>query len=119
MFVDRDLHFPRLVAELHKSDIDRNAREPGGESSVALEFAQMNKCELESLLHNVFSVFVVSHNALCEVKSPPLVAIEELAKGGRIPALCRGQQPRVTARPGFRLDTPLGALESGFIKRLD
>ncbi len=99
MFVDRDLHFPRLLAELHKSDIDRNAGEPGGESSAALEIVQMNKCELESFLHNVFSVFMASHNALCEVKNPPLVAIEELAKGDRMPALRRSQQPRVTALP--------------------
>src|SRR6266852_3542783 len=113
MLVDRDLHFPRLLAELHKSDIDGNAREPGGESRAALEIVQMNKCELESFLHNVFSVFVVSHNAMREVKNPPLVAIEEFAKGYRIPAHRRGQQPRVTALPDFQVDTPLVDLEDG------
>src|SRR5882724_6449155 len=106
MLVDRDLHFPRLLAELHKSDIDRNAREPGGEASTALEILQMNKCELESFLHNVFSVLVVSHNALCEVKNPPLVAIEELAKGDRMAAFRRSQQLRVTAPPGFQFGNP-------------
>src|SRR5467141_3228470 len=102
MLVNGDLYFPRLLAELHKSDIDRNAREPGGEASAAFEILQMNKCQLEGFLHNVFSVLVVSHNALCEVKNPPLVAIEELAKGDRMSALGRGQQPRVTAAPGFQ-----------------
>ena len=62
--------------------------------SAALEILQMNKCELESFLHNVFSVFVVSHNALCELKHPALVTIEELVKGDRMTALRRGQQPR-------------------------
>jgi len=119
MLVDGDLHFPRLLAELHKSDIDRNAREPGGEASAAFEILQMNKCELESFLHNVFSVFVVSHNALCEVKNPPLVAIEELAKGDRMAAFRSGQQPRVTARPSFQFGSPLVALEGGSIKHLD
>src|SRR5713226_9100440 len=119
MFIDRDLHFPRLLAELHQSDIDRNSREPGGESSAALEIVQVNKCELESFLHNVFSVLVVSHNASCEVKNPPLVAIEELAKGDRTAALRRGQQGHVTALPGFQVDSPLVALEGGFIDRLD
>src|ERR1700730_12489630 len=102
MLVHRDLHFTRLFAELHKRDIDRNARQPGGESSATVEIAQMNKCKLESFLLNVFSVFVVSHNALCEVKNPPLVAIEQLAKGDRMTCLRRGQQPRVTALPGFQ-----------------
>ena len=118
MLVDRDLHFPRLLAELHKSDIDRNAREPGGESSAALEIVQMNKCQLERFLHNVFSIFVVSHNALCEVKNPPLVAIEELAKGGRMAGLRRGQQPRVVALPGFQVDSPPIIQEGSSIKRL-
>jgi hypothetical protein len=75
----------------------------------------MNECKLESFLHNVFSVFVVSHDALCEVKNPPLVAIEELAKGDRLPAHRRGQQPRVTALPDFQVDSPLVALEGGYI----
>src|SRR5467141_1632121 len=37
MLVNRDLHFPPLLAELHKSDIDRNAREPGREARPAFE----------------------------------------------------------------------------------
>src|SRR5882762_5091433 len=106
MFVDGGLRFSRLLAELHQSDIDRNAREPGGESRAALEIPQMNKCELESFLHNVFSVFVVSHNALCTVKNPAPVAIEELAKSDRIAGHRGGQQPRVTVLPTFQVDSP-------------
>src|SRR5882724_4669133 len=106
MLLNRDLHFSRLLAELHKSDIDRNAREPGGEAGAALEILQMNKCHLESFLHNVFRVLAVSHNALCEVENPALVAIEELAKGDRMAALRRSQQLRVTAPPGFQFGNP-------------
>src|SRR5229473_3297627 len=113
MFVDRDLHFPRLLAELHKSDIDRNAGEPGGESSAALEIVQMNIGELESFLHNVFRVFVVSHNALCDVENPPSVAIEKLAEGDRMAAPRRDQQLCVIALPGFQVDSPLISLEGG------
>jgi hypothetical protein len=70
-------------------------------------------------LHNVFSVFVVSHNALCEVKNPPLVAIEELSEGDRIAARRRSQQVRVIALPGFRVERPLMALEGGPTERLE
>jgi hypothetical protein len=70
-------------------------------------------------LHNVFSVLVVSHNALCEVKNPPLVAIEELSEGDRIAARRRSQQVRVIALPGFRVERPLMALEGGPTERLE
>jgi len=52
------------------------------------------------------------------VKNPPLIAIEELAKGDRMPALRRSQQPRVTALPGFQVDSPLVALEGSSIECL-
>jgi hypothetical protein len=119
MLVNREFHFPPLLVELHKSDIDRNAREPGGEASAPLEILQMNKCQLESFLHNVFSVLMVSHYALCEVKNPALVAIEELAKGDRMAALRRGQQLRVTGPPGFQFGSPLVGLVGGSIKHPD
>jgi hypothetical protein len=70
-------------------------------------------------LHNVLSVLVVSHNALCEVKNPALVAIEELAKGDRMAALCRGQQPHVTAPRGSQFGSPLVGLGGGSIKHPD
>ncbi len=71
----------------------------------------MNKCKLEGFLHNVFSVFVVSHNTLRKVKNPPPVAIEELAKSNRMAAHRGGQQPCVIVLPSLQVDSPLIALK--------
>jgi hypothetical protein len=79
----------------------------------------MNKCQLESFLHNVFSVLVVSHYALCEVKNPALVAIEELAKGDRMAALRCGQQAHVTAPRGSQFGSPQIGLVGGSIRHPD
>ena len=85
IFVHGDGLAGLTLAQAHKTFVDCDADQPGGELGVALELVQLLVSLEEGILRDVFRVFAVLGNMLRYPKDLPFVLPDQLLKGSRIP----------------------------------